>query len=58
VIAGDADPGDHLRRRRREVALDNYITRNLPTILDVKPTFTLRFPYDPNRSAFFSVIPN
>jgi hypothetical protein len=34
VIAGDADPGDHLRRRRREVALSSYITRNLPGILD------------------------
>jgi hypothetical protein len=28
VIAGDADPGDHLRRRRREVALDNNITES------------------------------
>jgi hypothetical protein len=34
VIAGDADPGDHLRRRRREVALRNNITRNMETLLD------------------------
>jgi hypothetical protein len=43
VIAGDADPGDHLRRRRREVALDNNITGNLPVVLDAQPTITLRF---------------
>jgi len=34
VIAGDADPGYHLRRRRREVALDTYITRNILNVLD------------------------
>ncbi len=46
VIAGDADPGDHLRRRRREVALDNNITVKNRGVLDVNPTITLRQPYD------------
>ncbi len=46
VIAGDADPGDHLRRRRREVALDNNITGNLLILLDDQPTCNLRLPYD------------
>jgi hypothetical protein len=34
VIAGDADPGDHLRRRRREVALRSNNTRDEPLVLD------------------------
>jgi hypothetical protein len=46
VIAGDADPGDHLRRRRREVALDNNIILKRAGILDDKPTRTLRLTYD------------
>jgi len=34
VIAGDADPGYHLRRRRREVALDYYYNESGGRILD------------------------
>jgi len=48
VIAGDADPGYQLRRRRREVALKKYITRILPRILDGKPTRNLRLTYEIN----------
>jgi hypothetical protein len=42
--ARDADPGALLRRRRREVALACYVTRNIVTILDAYPTLTLRLP--------------
>jgi hypothetical protein len=41
--AGDADPGALLRRRRREVALDSYITRVREALLDAQPTESLRF---------------
>jgi hypothetical protein len=41
VSAGDADPGTHLRRRRREVALANIIHHYRNYYL----TLTLRLPY-------------
>ena len=34
-----------LRRRRREIALRNYLTKPAQNVLDAYPTFTLRLPY-------------
>jgi hypothetical protein len=41
VRAGDADPGS-LERRRREIALQAYITIMVHIVLDGYPTLTLR----------------
>jgi hypothetical protein len=52
LSAGDADPGTHLRRRRREVALTNIIHHYRYHYL----TLTLRLPYAFMRKEIKSII--